>query len=53
MTDEKKPDTDDDAETRREDHGTGDQGDPKVPAPFAPDDADDSPLGDTDQHSDA
>lgn len=28
-------------------------GDPDVPAPFAPDSDEESPLGDTDEHSDA
>ncbi len=30
-----------------------DDGGLSIPAPFAPDKDDDSPLGDTDQHSDA
>jgi hypothetical protein len=32
---------------------TKDENDEDVPAPFAPDSDDDSPLGDTDEHSDA
>jgi hypothetical protein len=34
-------------------NGSGGQDAPDVPAPFAPNSDEDSPLGDTDEHSDA
>jgi hypothetical protein len=40
------------AEQKRSDESGGDGG-PDTPAPFAPDSDDESPLGDTDEHSDA
>ena len=45
--DRRRPGQDDDAS------GSGEDGSSSLPLPFAPDKDDHSPLGDTDQHSDA
>jgi hypothetical protein len=48
---------DQDQDAKRDSHAdepaTKDGADDGPPAPFAPDSDDDSPLGDTDEHSDA
>jgi hypothetical protein len=55
MSDDPKTDDRDDPQAPDEDDGIGaenEHGD-SAPAPFAPHEDDDTPLGDTDQHSDA
>jgi hypothetical protein len=55
MDNSTRHDRDDQDETRTQDKDVGDRGteNDDAPAPFAPDSDDKSPLGDTDEHSDA
>jgi hypothetical protein len=50
-----EPESPDGASEREREHSSGSEKDrtDTAGAPFAPDENDDSPLGDTDQHSDA